>query len=72
MDALKAAMQGERRAYQFYYAVAGTTKDPEIAAAANEFVKEEAKHVEILDRWIEQEETLRKALQQAVAAVDPV
>ncbi len=60
MDALKAAMQGERRGYEFYYAVAGTTKDPAIAAMANEFVKEEAEHVEILGRWIEREETLRR------------
>jgi rubrerythrin/ferredoxin len=56
MDALKVAMQGERRGYEFYYAVAGTTKDLEIAAMANEFVKEEAEHVEILARWIQREE----------------
>jgi hypothetical protein len=63
LDALKAALQGERRGYEFYYAVAGTTKDPEIAAMANEFVKEEAEHVEILGRWLQREETLRKAEQ---------
>jgi rubrerythrin len=68
MDALKAAMQGERRGYDFYYAVAGTTKDPEIAAMANEFVKEEAEHVEILSRWIEREETQRKTSQKAFVA----
>jgi rubrerythrin/ferredoxin len=72
MDALKAAMQGERRGYDFYYTVAGTTKDREIAAMAKEFVKEEAEHVEILDRWIQREETRRKALQQAVASSNPV
>ncbi len=33
---------------------------------ANEFVKEEAEHVEILGRWIEREETLRKASLEAV------
>jgi rubrerythrin/ferredoxin len=68
MDALKAAMQGERRGYNFYYSVAGTTKDPAIAAMAKEFVKEEAEHVEILVRWIEREETLRKASRTELAA----
>lgn len=71
MDALKAAMQGERRGYDFYYSVAGTTKDPEIAVMANEFVKEEAEHVEILERWIQREETLRKASQHADSPVVP-
>jgi rubrerythrin/ferredoxin len=66
MDALKTALAGERRAYEFYYSVAGTTKDPEIAAMAKEFVSEEAEHVEILEGWILREETLRKTL--AVAA----
>jgi rubrerythrin/ferredoxin len=55
LDALKTALQGERRGFDFYYSVAGTTKDPEIAAMAKEFVKEEAEHVEILERWIERE-----------------
>jgi rubrerythrin len=62
-------MQGERRGYEFYYAVAGTTKNPAIAAMANEFVKEEAEHVEILSRWLEREETNRKAAQTAAATV---
>lgn len=65
MDALKAAMQGERRGYEFYYAVAGTTKDPEIAAMAKEFVKEEAEHVEILGRWIQREEHAAGVLHEA-------
>jgi len=55
LDALKTALQGERRGYNFYYSVWGTTKDPEIAAMANEFVKEEAEHVAILERWIQRE-----------------
>ncbi len=72
MDALKVAMQGERRGYDFYYAVVGTTKDPEIAAMANEFVKEEAEHVDILARWIQREETaLRAASQHPVGHADP-
>ncbi len=69
MDALKVAMQGEKRGYDFYYAVAGTTKDPEIAAMANDFVKEEAEHVEILGRWIQREEHAATTAQQVAAPV---
>ncbi len=61
LDALKAALHGERRGYEFYYQVAGTSKNPEIVANAKEFVKEEAEHVEILERWIAREENLQKA-----------
>jgi len=57
LGALKVALQGERRGYEFYYAVAGTTTDPEIRTVAKEFVREEAEHVEVLKRWIEQEES---------------
>jgi rubrerythrin/ferredoxin len=56
LDALKAALQGERRGYEFYYAIAHTTKNAEIRSVALEFVKEEAEHVEKLKQWIEQEE----------------
>jgi rubrerythrin/ferredoxin len=56
LGALKAALQGERRGYEFYYAVAGTTTDPTIRKVAKEFVREEAEHVETLKQWIEKEE----------------
>ena len=56
LDALRAALQGERRGYEFYYAIAHTTRDADVRAAAHEFVKEEAEHVEKLKQWIEQEE----------------
>jgi hypothetical protein len=56
LGALKAALQGERRGYEFYYAIAGTTTDADIRAVAREFVREEAEHVEKLKQWIEQEE----------------
>ncbi|HET9953803.1 MAG TPA: ferritin family protein [Polyangiaceae bacterium] len=56
LDALKAALQGERRGYEFYYAVAGTTADPAIRKVAREFVKEEAQHVDTLKLWIAKEE----------------
>ena len=56
VGALKAALQGEKRGYEFYLAVAETTKSPEVAAMAKEFVKEEAEHVEILKAWITRDE----------------
>ena len=60
LDALRAALVGERRGYEFYYAVAGTSKDPEISAAAKEFYMEEAEHVQVLEAWITREEWLQK------------
>jgi hypothetical protein len=61
LGALKAALQGEKLGYEFYYTVGNHTKNPDIAALAKEFVKEEAEHVAILERWIEREETNQKA-----------
>jgi ferredoxin/rubrerythrin len=60
LDALRAALVGERRGYEFYFAVAGTSKDPDICAAAKEFFQEEAEHVQILEAWITREEWLQK------------
>ena len=60
LDALRAALVGERRGYEFYYSVAGTTKNAEIKAAAKEFYQEEAEHVEVLEAWITREEWLQK------------
>jgi rubrerythrin/ferredoxin len=67
LGALKAALQGERRGFEFYYAIAGTTKDADIRAVAKEFVREEMEHVEKLKQWIEQEEAAlrNKAKSQA-------
>jgi rubrerythrin/ferredoxin len=56
LDALKVALQGERRGYEFYYAVANTNSDATICTVAKEFVKEEAEHVEALKQWIAREE----------------
>lgn len=56
LGALKVALQGERRGYEFYYAVAGTTTDATIKKVAREFVREEAEHVETLKLWIEKEQ----------------
>ena len=65
LDALKAALQGERRGYEFYYAVAYTSSKPEIVKAAKEFVKEEAEHVETLKQWIEREEAAARTRDEA-------
>ena len=66
LDALRAALQGERRGFEFYYAVAGTTKDEAIREVAKEFVREETEHVETLKKWIQKEESsLRAASAQA-------
>lgn len=67
LDALKTALQGERRGFDFYYSVWGTSDDPEIVAMANEFVKEEAEHVKILERWIEREAYVVKTARDATA-----
>jgi rubrerythrin/ferredoxin len=67
LDALKAALQGERRGFEFYYAVAGTTADPDVRKVANEFVKEETAHVETLKQWIAREEHARRTAADAKA-----
>ena len=56
-DALKAALTGERRGFEFYHRVAETAADEAVRAMAKEFRKEEAEHVEILERWIAIEES---------------
>jgi rubrerythrin/ferredoxin len=68
LGALKAALQGERRGFEFYYAIAGTTTDADIRAVAKEFVREETAHVEELKRWIEQEEAALRAVASAQTA----
>ena len=40
--------------------MAGTSRDPEISAAAKEFYMEEAEHVQVLEAWITREEWLQK------------
>ena len=56
LDALKAALQGEKRGYEVYLSVVGKTKSAEVAEMARIFVKEEAKHVKILEAWITRED----------------
>lgn len=56
LGALKAALQGETRGYEFYCAVVATSKSPEVVALAREFVKDEADHVKILEASVTREE----------------
>lgn len=55
LDALKAALGGERLGFEFYHHLAETSPDPKIRRMAKEFAKEESAHVEILEQWIERE-----------------
>ncbi|MGO9487216.1 MAG: 2Fe-2S iron-sulfur cluster-binding protein [Rhodomicrobium sp.] len=61
LGALKAALQGERRGYDFYCAIADNSENKELAAKAREFVLEEGDHVSILERWIARETAVQKA-----------
>ncbi len=60
LDAMKAALVGERLGFEFYHHVAETSSDREIRAMALEFVKEESEHIEILERWIAREEAQQR------------
>lgn len=60
LDALRVALRGEKRAFDFYYMVSSTAKDATIKAMAKEFVDEEAEHVRILEAWITREEWEKK------------
>jgi rubrerythrin/ferredoxin len=60
LDALRAALVGEQRGHDFYFAIAGSTHDAEIKAAAKEFYLEEAEHVRVLEAWITREDWLQK------------
>jgi rubrerythrin len=55
LDALKAGLQGEKRGYEYYYIVSDTSDIPEVVEKAKEFLKEEAEHIALLERWIARE-----------------
>ncbi len=55
IDALRAALDGERLGFEFYHHVAETSPSVEIRRLAKEFAKEESEHVEILEQWIARE-----------------
>ncbi len=50
--ALEVALAGERSGHAYYEAIAGSTRDPEVARMARSFADEEAQHVSELERWI--------------------
>ena len=52
LDALKAGLRGEKRGYEYYYIVADSSGIPEVVEKAKEFLKEEAEHIALLERWI--------------------
>ena len=56
LDALKAALIGERRCYEFYCAVEATAHAAEVARAARPFIKAEGERVKVLEAWITREE----------------
>jgi hypothetical protein len=68
VDAPRAALQGEKRGYEFYAAVAATTKVPAVASMAREFVREEAEHVKVLEAWITREEWILRHTEESVTA----
>ncbi len=55
LDALKAGLQGEKRGYEYYYIVVDTSEIPEVVEKAKEFLKEEAEHIALLERWVQRE-----------------
>jgi len=50
--ALKLALAGEERALAFFQSVAASAKDPKIKEMAEEFVEEEAEHVNLVHRLL--------------------
>ena len=52
LDALRLALEGERRGHAYYATMAATTTDAELRAIATEFADEEAEHVAELEKLI--------------------
>jgi rubrerythrin len=52
-QAVLIALETERRACDFYAAVAGQTRSARIQQLAQEFAEEEAEHASHLERWLE-------------------
>ncbi|QKK01421.1 MAG: ferritin family protein [Pseudomonadota bacterium] len=50
--AIETALETERRACDFYSAVAGQTRSEHVQELAQEFAEEEGEHVEHLQRWL--------------------
>jgi rubrerythrin len=50
--ALQLALAGEKRALAFFSSIAESAKDPEVKKMADEFVEEEAEHVNLVHRLL--------------------
>lgn len=50
--ALQLALAGEKRALAFFKAIVETTKDPDVRKMADEFMEEEAEHVNLVYRML--------------------
>lgn len=61
VDAMRAALDGEKLGFEFYHHIAATSPDKEIRGIAGDFAKEEQTHVAILEQWIERETALAEA-----------
>lgn len=51
--ALQMALEAEKRALDFFTSIVGTTQDPGIKKMAEEFVEEEAEHVNLVQRLLQ-------------------
>ncbi len=51
-DALNLALDGEKRALAFFKSIVESTKDPKVKQMAEEFVEEEAEHVNLVHRLL--------------------
>ena len=61
LGALRAALQGETRGYEFYIALSVTTKTREVELVAKEYARQKFEHVKVLDAWIVREEWAEKS-----------
>jgi rubrerythrin len=53
LQALKLALNNEKRAVAFYEALAARSPNPEVKALAEEFAEEEREHVALVEKWID-------------------
>lgn len=67
-DALRAALQGATRAYEFYVSVTATTENPEVESAARDFVAHKAERIKVIEAWITREEWAEKSAKLPASA----
>ncbi|WP_108683177.1 2Fe-2S iron-sulfur cluster-binding protein [Methyloceanibacter sp. wino2] len=64
LGVLRVALQGATRAYEFYVSVTATTKNPEVASVARDFVAHKAERLKVIEAWITREEWAEKSAKQ--------